>query len=267
MNLGHAFQTRGWVLFDFDPDIARWAKAAYPAALKSIDDPELAQWHQCEGTWFIGVDALPNDGAGKIRGGPPLSGAAVDFIRKHYGEVPALHRAQVSVIYPGYPRPRDGENEAAFRYRRDRFAAHVDGIKLVAGEVGRRRHLDEPHAWVLGLPLNIANAAAAPMVIWEGSHQIMREAFHVALQGHAPESWFTVDITDAYTAARKRVFETCKCVTVSAKPGEAYLIHRLALHGVAPWGADAQVPDGAGRMIAYFRPEVMGDLAQWLDMS
>jgi len=46
-------------------------------------------------------------------------------------------------------------------------------------------------------------------------------------------------------------------------PGEAYLVHRFALHGVAPWDEDAKAgPDG--RMIAYFRPE-LPDRGLWLN--
>ena len=49
------------------------------------------------------------------------------------------------------------------------------------------------------------------------------------------EQWGEVDATEVYQATRRTIFETCERVTVTAKPGEAYLIHRLALHGVAPW--------------------------------
>jgi len=39
-------------------------------------------------------------------------------------------------------------------------------------------------------------------------------------------------------------------------------VHRLALHGIAPWAEGATAgPDG--RMIAYFRPEAGGP-AGWL---
>jgi hypothetical protein len=41
------------------------------------------------------------------------------------------------------------------------------------------------------------------------------------------------------------------------------LIHRLALHGVAPWAEGAEAgPEG--RMIAYFRPEFEGLGDDWL---
>jgi hypothetical protein len=50
---------------------------------------------------------------------------------------------------------------------------------------------------------------------------------------------------------------------VPAQPGEAVLVHRLALHGVAPWQKGATAPP-EGRMIAYFRPEFQGLGDDWL---
>jgi len=48
-----------------------------------------------------------------------------------------------------------------------------------------------------------------------------------------------------------------------AAPGQAYLLHRLALHGVAPW-ADGAEASADGRMVAYFRPILPGGAAQSL---
>ena len=70
------------------------------------------------------------------------------------------------------------------------------------------------------------------------------------------------DVTDAYTAARRKVFGTCRRVTVAARPGESYLAHRLCLHGVAPWAENAG-REGM-RAIAYFRPDPFpGASAEW----
>ena len=60
------------------------------------------------------------------------------------------------------------------------------------------------------------------------------------------------------------MFETCRRVTVPAQPGEAYLVHRLALHGVAPWEDGAEAPE-EGRMIVYFRPEFPAGGRDWLE--
>lgn len=243
---------RGWARFPADPATLAWARAAAEAGAQALEDPALAHWYDCENTWFVGVDALPNRADGSV-GGVALQGPAIDAL----SPLPPLHRAQLSVIFPGYPRPRQGETEAAFRYRLNRDAAHVDGL-LAEGE-GRRRHLREPHAWILGLPLSHSAPGAAPLVVWEGSHRIMARAFARAFAGHDPEDWGRIDVTDIYHEARREVFQTCPRVTLHARPGEAYVLHRLALHGVAPWTA----PDGPPRMIAYFRP-LLDDPKDWL---
>ncbi len=194
-------------------------------------------------------------------GSPALSGAAIEFAHQQYGPLD-LHKAQVSVIYPGYPQARRGENEAAARYRANRDAAHVDGLKPMGPD--RRRRVDEPHAWILGLPLTAASADASPMVVWEGSHKILGDAFRDALKDVSPSELVTADVTDIYQSARREVFKTCPRIELPARPGEAYLLHRHSLHGVAPWGSEASAaPDG--RMIAYFRPELPGGVAQWLE--
>ncbi|MEM6658914.1 MAG: hypothetical protein AAF625_12575 [Pseudomonadota bacterium] len=255
------FYAKGWVKFPYDPQLAAWVAHALPAARRAVADPAFAHWLDCEGTWFVGVDALPNDAQGRVGRSSPLTGAAMDFIRSQFDDLP-LHQAQVSVVYPGYPRPRRGESEAAARYRRNRDAAHMDGLRPTGPE--RRRRVDEPHAWVLGIPLTEASPDAAPMVLWEGSHILLGQAFRHALSGHAPARLHEVDVTDIYQSARREVFATCRRVPLSARPGEAYLLHRHCLHGVAPWQTGATAgPDG--RMIAYFRPEYAGGVAEWIE--
>ncbi|MDV4145505.1 hypothetical protein [Shimia sp. FJ5] len=252
-----ALLQRGWCRFAEDAAVRAWAEAALPAARVAMHDPAQAHWWQCEDTWFVGVDALDNDARGAVAGGPSLCGAPVSVISEMFGSLPALHKAQVSVVREGYPKPRAGESEAAFGYRLRRDAAHVDGIR--AEGAARRRRIAEPHMFILGLPLTDAGPEAAPMVLWEGSHEIMRTRLRDALADHKAEDWGQVDITEAYVAARREVFETCERVEVHAVPGESYILHRLTLHGVAPWRA------GAGdRIIAYFRPEV-ATVAEWIE--
>ncbi len=255
-----AFLEKGWALFDAEPDVAAWTRAAFEVAKPLVRAPEAQHWLRCEGTWFVGVDTLPNDATGQLKGSKPLSGKALSEATALYGNLP-LHRGQVSVIYPGYPKPREGEGEAAFAYRLKRDAAHVDG--LLAEGPQKRRFLKERHAYILGLPLTDTSEGASPLSVWEGSHHVMRAAFGEAL-GHLPEEdWDQVDLTDLYKATRRKVFETCPRRLLPAKLGEAYLIHRHALHGVAPWGEGAQAPE-EGRMIAYFRPEWPVPSDQWL---
>lgn len=248
---------RGWARFPADPALFRWAAAARRAARAALAANRGPL--RCGGTWDVGLDLLPNDPRGGVAG-TPLAGSAIDAARALFGPLP-LHRAQLSVVHPGYPRPSEGESEAAFRYRVKRDAAHVDGLLRVGP--ARRRQIREPHAWILGLPLTLTGAGASPPVVWEGSHAMMARAFRAALAGLAEADWPDADVTDAYEAARREVFAKCRRVVLHADPGEAVLIHRLALHGISPWQAGAGAPP-EGRIIAYFRPELPGGIAAWL---
>ncbi len=257
------FLRDGWIKFQRDPNVLKWITHVLPAARQSVLDPEMRRdWLRSDGTWFVGVNALANDAGGRVAGGPPLAGSAMDFIRDGLGlgDLP-LDRAQISVVWPGYPR-RDGrESDAAFRFRRDRDAAHVDGIKRHPG--AGFRHIGECHAYLLGLPLTATGKGASPLVLWEGSHEVMRRGLSRALEGMAAEDAGQADLSDAYAAARRQVFAECDRIELPAQPGEAYLLHRLTLHGVAPWAQDADGgPDG--RMIAYFRPQMPVRVKEWL---
>lgn len=224
----------------------RWAAAAEVAA-RGIDPAPLRHG----GTWFVGVDALPTAPDGSIAG-HPLQGPWDEVT----GPMPPLHPAQLSIIYPGYPGQDPGESDASHAFRRRRDGAHVDGL-LPEGP-DRRRHLREPHAFVLGVALT--SCRASPLVVWEDSHEVMRDAFLSELAWRAPMDWPEADLTETYQAARKEVFETCERVEVSLERGEAVLVHRLAVHGIAPW---PEGQGGAPRMMAYFRPQ-LADIADWL---
>lgn len=239
----------GWIKFPYDPTLAAWVAVASQVAKTVTADPVMQrQWLQCEGTWFVGVDALPNDPLGYVGGSGPLLGDAVDFIHQRLGGLPALHPAQLSVMYPGYPRPRANETAAAFKFRQTRDAAHIDGILPEGPE--RRRKLVEPHAFILGLPLDQTPPGACPLVVWPDSPAIVRRHLKAAFAAQPAAPWSSLDITEAYAAARREVFATCPRLELPAQPGEAYLLHRLALHGVAPWRADS----AERRTVAYFRP-------------
>ena len=240
---------KGWQRTRPHPAIARWAGAARVAALSALatsEDP----W-RCGGTWFVGLDALPNPADGAI-GDTPFPWEALPLPPE------PLHRGQLSVIRPGYPQPSAQESLAAFAFRRDRDAAHLDGLLPIGPS--KARMVKEPHAWILGLPLN--DTAAAPLTVWEGSHDILRAALLQALVPHPLETWGDIDLTAAYQTARKTVFATCRRIELVARPGQATLIHRLTLHGVAPWKPDDIAPP-EGRMIAYLRPQ-LPSVSDWL---
>lgn len=249
--------SRGWALFAPEPGLRDWARAARAAARAVI----AAAPRECEGTWVVGVDALPNDAAGGV-GGVALRSAALERAEALWGRRP-LHRAQVSVVFPGYPRPRAGEGAAGFRYRLRRDGAHVDGLLPIGAE--RRRMLRERHAWLIGIPLTATDPGASPLVVWEGSHHVLRRAF-AALDGVPPARWGEVDLTETYHAARREVFETCRRVPLYGPPGSACLVHRMTLHGVAPWQEGAKAPP-EGRMVAYFRPHLPDESSPaWRDL-
>ena len=243
----------GFVQFGYDAQTAAWADAAYVETCAQLSDPAVksAQMRH-DNTWFVGVDTLPNDADGAING-TMLSGPWQAYVPRL-----ALHRAQVSIVYAGYPRQDADESDANHRYRITRKAAHVDGLLPVGAD--RRRYPQELHAYILGLPLN--DVATAPTVVWRGSHKIMQAALARAVGTKNPSD---VDVTEIYQAARREVFESCEMVALNAKPGASFLLHRFALHGTDVWDADFGVAPSEGRMIAFFRPEV-ARADQWLSV-
>ena len=242
----------GFRVFDHDPRVAAWAQAALVEARKVAADPVMqgADNLRHGQTWFVGVDALPNAADGSI-GGVPLAGPWQDC-------VPALplHAAQLSIIYAGYPKQDRGESDANHRYRQNRCAAHVDGLLPIG--LTRRRFAQEFHSYILSLPLN--DVHHAPTVVWRGSQRIMQAALRRAIGSANPAQ---VDITDAYQAARKQVFDTCERVSLELRVGQTALLHPFVLHGTQAWG-DAIDTVGEGRMIAFFRPECAGGASEWL---
>ena len=253
----------GFAVYDNDPLIARWAAAVRPFAEAALQDQaNLDRWLVCQGTWFVGVDALETGPNGEA-GSTPLRGQVIGDLKQRYPVKQPMHKAQLSVVYPGYPKPRDGESEAAFRYRERRDAAHVDGLHATG--VNRRRHLVEHHAYLLGIPITRASSQASPLVVWKGSHKVVQSWLADQFAGLAESDWAGVDLTDSYLSIRRKIFESCPRVEVPVQPGQAVIMHRHALHGIAPWGATA-CAESERRMIAYFRPEMAGSLTDWLQL-
>lgn len=238
----------GFAQFPHDPRMAAWAGAARGLAEAALAAPGAAWRHG--GTWFAGVNALPNGPDGGLPG-HPLDGAVIRHLAVG-GQAPRCwDRAQISAVAPGYPGRDPRESEAQHRFRRDRAGAHVDGLLPVGP--ARRRMLKEAHGFVLGLPLTEVTEGRSPMLAWAGSHRIIGEALTAALAGAPPEQWPEIDLTEPYHAARREALATCRPVPMLGRPGEAYVIHRHTLHGIAPW---ADAPEGPPRIIAYFRPEI-----------
>lgn len=255
------YAARGWIKFPVDPRLRSWLAAAAPAAFEVAAAPDVRRkWLRHGDTWLVGVSGLPNHEDGSIGGSGPLSCDATDFIEEIQGDF-AWDRAQVSVCFRGYPRRDAHESVNAHRYRMDRDAAHVDGLHPVGTR--RRRHLRESHRFVLGIPVNESPAKAAPFVVWDGSHEVMRNVFQEEFGPLEPDQWSGVDVTDVYHDARRSIWADCARHELPARPGEAYLVHRFALHGMAPWPGTLNGPR-EGRVILYFRPPFPLDRA-WLN--
>ena len=92
--------------------------------------------------------------------------------------------------------------------------------------------------------------------------EIMRAEFAARFSAIPAERWGEEDVTEVYHAARMRAFCECERVEIHARPGEAFLAHRLIVHGMAPWEAGASAGTD-GRMICYFRPDPFGPY-EWL---
>lgn len=256
--------TRGWAKFPCERSVLEWLEVAGAAAVAASEDAELRRdWLRCDGTWFVGVDALANDPEGRVAGSNALRSSA---LQAAYGlsdhAVAGLHPGQVSVTYPGYPRQGGEESDAAFRFRRDRDATHLDGLRPIGPE--RRRMMREYHAFILGFPASYAAPGAAPLVVWEGSAAMVARALRAALAPHPVDQWETVDLTEVYGNVRRAVFQTCERIEVPALPGEAVLLHRHTLHGIAPW-EDGAIVDADGRAVIYFRPEFKSGFVDWLE--
>lgn len=257
-----AFFSRGWCRFSHDDALASWLTQILPVARAAVTATENAEWLHCGGTWFVGVNSLPNGPDGAVPGGTPIAGHAVEFVRHALGMTEfGWDKGQVSVVYRGYPKRMESETRAAFRYRRERDAAHIDGVLRDGPD--KRRYLRMYHEFILGIPVDAVSSATSPLVVWEGSHELVRQAFRARFGELPASSWPDEDVTDTYNAVRRRIFASCKRIEITAKPGEAYLLHRLTLHGIAPWSASE--PEAAeSRMIVYFRPNT-GSPETWLD--
>lgn len=248
MGLVEDFARDGFVVFAPTPKVQTWAHAARAAAKPILADPKMrAAWLRHQKTWFVGVDVLLNDQNGAVNG--------TDLIGPWQALIPPTphwHPAQISAVYPGYPGRDPDESEAAHRFRKQRFAAHVDGL-LPEGPA-RRRFLREPHAFVLGIALD--DVQASPLMVWPGSHRIIGAGLRAFIGTRAPDA---VDLTEAYADIRRQVFDTLQPEPVNMAFGGAVLLHRHMLHGVSPWVKDVTGP----RVVAYFRPQ-FAEMSDWL---
>ncbi len=251
-----------WAVCEPDKRMLTWIRNAKNTAQQKlkVDGFDKTQL-RCGGTWFVGANFLDNDSFGtlnKVR----LEGMAIEAILERYGRLFCeWDRAQISICYPGYPKPSKQETAAAFSFRKNSFGAHVDGILPIGNP--KRRYAKEYHAFIFGIPLEDYNQFAAPVVVWEGSHRIIRTFLSRVLLQNGVEKWKNLDITQIYAEARKEALSKCKKKIIHVPLGGCYVLHRLAVHGIMPWKKRGN-SEAESRMVAYFRP-ILKDSQFWLD--
>ena len=257
-----SFNRCGWAVVHEDSGMSKWIVTAKKSVLKRLNSNQLdTKQFKCGGKWFVGVNFLDNDKNGRLDNFE-FDGIAVRAIKDHFGELFKFwDKAQVSICYEGYPKPSDDETSAAFAFRKNKFGAHVDGI-LPIGK-SKRRYAREFHTFILGIPLESYDIFAAPLVVWEGSHQIVRGYLSKKLLNTSVKSWKNIDITQTYHEARKEIFLKCRKKIIMVPAGGSYILHRLALHGVMPWKKTGDL-EANSRKIVYFRP-VLKAPQLWLD--
>ncbi|NRB01510.1 MAG: hypothetical protein HRU32_17160, partial [Rhodobacteraceae bacterium] len=172
------FLERGWAVLPASPATHAWAEVARGIAEERLEDPAHDTWYRHDRTWFAGVDVLPNDPDGAL-GPVALAGPALTVLGALGYPVTDWHAGQMSAVFPGYPGRDAEETDASAGFRRNRDAAHVDGLLPIGPN--RRRMLREPHAFVLGIPLSPADKGASPLAVWDGSHRSIGAALCSAL--------------------------------------------------------------------------------------
>ena len=209
--------------FAHDPILEGWVRAALAPARATLQNPRQAKWLRYQGTWFAGVNALPNDAQGAIEASGPLQAQVIEFIETELGLRDfAWDAAQISICYPGYPKPMQGETHGA-----DALPV-ANAMPRMSTAYCRRvpndgAHLREYHGFILGIPLVEYDATPSPFVVWEGSQEIMRQILPHASLDYLQSNGGSRIITEVYHAAREQVFANCERVEIHARPGEAFL--------------------------------------------
>ena len=266
------YQQHGWCRFGADADVLQWVHHALPAAEKAISASQHRHWFRYQNTWFVGVNALPNNDRGQVENGPPLQGQAADFIRqKLKADMSSLDQAQVSAIFAGYPKPSETEPETFFNYRLRRDAAHIDGLLKDSTVSESARFAREYHEYILAIGMTNNDNSASPLVVWRGSHAVFQSEFVRFFAGYEAKRIGSTDISGFYRSVRKRVLESCERVELPLQRGESVVAHRMLLHGTAPWRDRGEEPrlnaqPNTPRILCFFRPITL-TADEWLTKS
>lgn len=249
--------TEGFRVFPADAQMRAWARAAKILAKEQLNAEHQQRWWRHQKTWFVGVDALPNEPDGSVDG-VALSGAAIDALGsttpRHW------HPAQLSVITPGYPGQDADESDPAHWFRRYRYAAHIDGLLPVGPD--RARMMKEPPAFILGIGLNDCGARASPLVVWPRSQIRIAKMFEDEVAKFPGRHLSDIDVTETYASTRRAIMASIEPIVVPLRQGEAVLLHPKLLHGTVPWRHGAMASQRA-RLVAFFRPAT--SVSNWLE--
>ncbi len=257
------YQRDGWYQFSADDQILGWLESIQTVVGQAIAAPQNQHWWRYQGTWFVGVNVLPNDGRGRVNAGPTLTGAAANFLAKYLkADLGAFDKAQLSIVRAGYPQADKHETKAALAYRRDRDAAHIDG--LLKDAVAAGRYAREYHHYLWAIALHDGSLCTSPLVVWRGSHRLIQDSFRRFFADKDIESISQYDVSECYAATRKQVFEQCERVALPLQRGQSVVAHRFLLHGTAPWSRSQRgIKQTDARGLCFFRPELK-DLHRWL---
>ena len=243
-----SFFERGWVRFPFDPEIATWVGAARAPAVQTLDDPELRRlWLRCGGTWFAGVNALPNtaDGALPEHAVPPLGGRAIEFIARHLGLVRIRmgQGAGLDLFSRLSATLRRGKRGRIWFSIAPRRCACRRVAPVRSGPPKNTQRNPWVHPWPSADRCTRQRCADGGLrrLATKSCAGRFQNAWRVSRRGTGRRKMWT----EAYVSARRQCFERCPRVTIPARLGEVYLVHRLCLHGVAPWPVGAA--DGSSR--------------------
>ena len=238
----------GWIRFGADPQVLGWLNASEAAARRSVTDPAFRQWHRCGGTWFAGVNALANDAAGAVAGGPPLGGEAVRF---------------AAALSAGRSTGTGPRSRSAIRVIRSRARAKATTPSPTAASAtppmstaaaGRAGAPPLPartspfHPRAAG---RSGGSGGLPFRPLEGSHRMVRETLAGTFGDRPPASWRDIDLTNCITrsgGASSRSAGASSSPPAAARPFCAP--PRPARHRAWREGAAA-----GERMVIYFRPE------------
>ena len=162
--------SQGYYVWPWRQDIFQWSQSLLTPARQAMATPEHQHWWHHQNTWFVGVNALPNNPHGQVAKGKAMMSWLQGLLETYCLHAPLnLDKGQISTCHMGYPQQDQDEPNQNYYFRKHFYAAHMDG--LIPEGKQRRRYLKEYHSFILGVPLTEHDAQAAPLMVWPNSHQ------------------------------------------------------------------------------------------------